>query len=48
MSATPIARDSKLIFVRLVDLANATEYIDDRDKVYALLGLVLDQVARLI
>ena len=48
MSATPIAQDSKLIFARLVDLANATECIDDRDKVHALLGLVPDQVARLI
>ena len=48
MIATPIAQDSKLIFARLVDLANATECIDDRDRVHALLGLVPDQVARLI
>ncbi|KAI5365744.1 hypothetical protein J4E82_011207 [Alternaria postmessia] len=48
MSATPIAQDPKLVFARLLDLANATQCIDDRDKVYALLGLVPDQVARLI
>ncbi|KAH8627166.1 hypothetical protein IG631_16934 [Alternaria alternata] len=48
MSATPIAQDPKLMFARLLEVANATECIDDRDEVYALLGLVPGQVARLI
>lgn len=48
ISTTPITQNPKLIFGRLLDLANATECVDDKDKVYALLGLVPGQVARLI
>jgi hypothetical protein len=48
ISTTPITQSPKLILGRLLDLANATECVDDRDKVYALLGLMPGQVARLI
>lgn len=47
-STAPIALDSNLVFGRLLDLANATECVDKRDKVYALLGLMPIDVARLI
>ena len=41
ISTTPITQNPKLILGRLLDLANATECVDDKDKVYALLGLML-------
>jgi hypothetical protein len=45
---TPLAENPRLAFGRLLDLAISVECTDPRDKVYALLGLIPDNVARLI